>query len=545
MYIASDSFLQAMKTKPYVASLTLEDESVIQGDAIQEIIFRGGTNGETEAFTLGGAVSGSAEITLNKALAPAVEQGQRILVDLQIKGEDGAELLPMGEYYVTDPVADDDVLTVKASDALAAKLDRPYEPMDEFDFSSENGVDSTRFLVALCERRGVPVDASNLQPITLCAPPEGFTERQIIGFIAALYGGFAHMDRFGVLRVCSFAKTDQKVTANDYYDGGMMKAEYTFTVQWIKCFNETTELTMIVGDQTAKQGIYLESIWMDNVLLHELWKKLQGFSYVPVEELSFLGNPLIDPGDIITMEDMSGASYQVPVMGITHEYDGGIITKVAAYGQAETKEHGGSINSQIKRIELKAKTYSGIALEDAKKYADALDKALDQLEVLKRLTNETDDAIYMTENGKLALKATAILTGVLDAAIVTVKNLIADNIISGKLKSKDGKTYFDLDSGKIAVEGSDGKLVEILNGVVACRCIDDTLGAALYAGGGNSIGWLILGKCGIVGTTETLKIQTLDEDANQIASKNASWKSIRWVDADGGVHYQKVLVGES
>ena len=545
MYIVSDSFIQAMKHKPYVARLTLEDESTIQGDAIQEIIFRGGTNGETEAFTLGGAVSGSVEITLNKALAPVIEQGQKISIELEMELEGGSELLPMGEYYVTDPTADDDVLTVKASDALAAKLDRAYEPLDGFDFDSEGGVDSKAFLLALCERRGVAIDASDLEPIALHTAPDGFTERQIVGFIAALYGGFAHVDRYGVLRVCTFRKTEQKVTADDYYEGGMVKAEYTYSVQWIKCFNEITELTMIMGDTTAKQGIYLESIWMDNLILSKLWEQLQGFSYVPVEELSFLGNPLIDPGDIITMEDMAGASYEIPVMGITHEYDGGIITKVAAYGQAEAKEPAGAMNSRLKRVELKAKTYSGISLEEAKKYTDNLDNALDQLGVLKRLTNEVDDAIYMTKDGKLAVKATAILTGVLDAALVTVKNLIADNVVSGKLKSRGGKTYFDLDNGQIVARGSDGKLVEILNGVVACRCIDDTLGAALYTGGANSVGWLILGKCGIIGTTETLKIQTLDEDINQIVSKDASWQTIRWEDAGGVVHYQKVLVGKS
>lgn len=82
MYIVSDSFVQAMKYKPYVPRLTLEDQSEIPVDAVQEIIFRGGTNGETEAFTLGGAVSGSVEITLNKALAPVIEQGQKIFIFL-------------------------------------------------------------------------------------------------------------------------------------------------------------------------------------------------------------------------------------------------------------------------------------------------------------------------------------------------------------------------------------------------------------------------------------------------------------------------------
>lgn len=543
MYIVSDSFVQAMKHKPYVPRLTLEDQSEIPVDAVQEIIFRGGTNGETEAFTLGGAVSGSVEITLNKALAPAIDQGQTICIELEMELDGCSELLPMGVYYVTDSKADDDVLIVKACDALTAKLDREYEPLDGFNFDSESGVDSQMFLLALCERRGVAIDASNLEPIALHTSPDGFTERQIIGFIAALYGGFAHVDRYGVLRICTFCKTEQKVTADDYYDGGMVKAEYTYSAQWIKYFNEITELTMIMGDSTAKQGIYLASIWMDNQILAKLWEQLQGFSYVPVEELSFLGNPLIDPGDIITMEDVSGTSCEVPVMAITHEYDGGITTRITAYGQAETKEPTGALNGRLKRVELKAKTYSGISLEEAKKYTDNLDKTLDQLEMLKRLTAESEDAIYEDENGKRAYKATAILVGVIDAAIVTVKNLIADNIISGKLKSKDGKTYFDLDNGKIVARGSDGKMVEMQQGLVACRCIDDTLGAMLYAGGANSVGWLILGKCGILGTTETLMIQTLDEATNQIVTKNASWKSIRWEDSNGTVHYDKVLVG--
>ena len=539
MYIVSDSFIQAMKTKPYVARLTLEDESMIRGEAIQEIIFRGGTNGETDAFTIGGAVSSSVEITLNKALAPIIEQGQKISIELEMELEDGSELIPMGEYYVTDPTADDDILAVKACDVLAAKFDREYEPLDGFDFDSEDGVDSKVFLLALCERRGVAIDASNLEPIALRAAPDGFTERQIIGFITALYGGFAHVDRYGVLRICTFSKTEQKVTADDYYDGGMVKAEYSYSVQWIKCFNEITELTMIMGNATAKQGIYLESIWMDNTILSKLWEQLQGFSYVPVEELSFLGNPLIDPGDIITMEDLSGATYEVPVMGITHEYDGGIITKVIAYGQAETTENTDATNQRIKRAEIKAKLYSGMALEDAKKYTDDLDEALDQLEVLKRLTNEVDDAIYMTEDGKLALKATAIITGVLDAAIVTVKNLIADNIISGKLKSKNGQTYFDLDRNEIVAVDSSGRSIAISPGFLMGKMNGKT-SVMLYTFD-EGVGALNLGGCMLLGKEDTLELRTLQQVSGEQEANDVVWLPITYVDKLGVARSATVL----
>lgn len=547
MYIVSDSFIQAMKHKPYVARLTLEDESTIQGDAIQEIIFRGGTNGETEAFTLGGAVSGSVEITLNKALAPVIEQGQKISIELEMELEGGSELLPMGVYYVTDPTADDDVLTVKASDALAAKLDRAYEPLDGFDFDSEGGVDSKAFLLALCERRGVAIDAFDLEPIALHTAPDGFTERQIVGFIAALYGGFAHVDRYGVLRICAFSKTEQKVTADDYYEGGMVKAEYAYSVQWIKCFNEITELTMIMGDTTAKQGIYLESIWMNNRILASLWDQLQGFSYVPVEELSFFGNPLIDPGDIITMEDMSGVSYDVPVMGITHEYDGGIITKVTAYGQAETKEPTGALNGRLKRVELKAKTYSGISLEEAKKYTDNLDKTLDQLEMLKRLTAESEDAIYEDENGKRAYKATAILVGVIDAAIVTVKNLIANNIIAGRLQSKNKKVYFDLDSGEIVAIGDDGG-VEVKGGTLTYAAPQSRGTVKFFAFGGDGGPALMLAdankilKLGLFLLNDEPWMLCKNVGSGNFSGGTIGRKTISFLDASGSVQTEDFYV---
>ena len=465
MYTVSKAFTEAMKTRTYAAKLTLDGVDVIQGDAIQEIVFRGGTNGETDAFTLGGTVASSAEIFLDKAQVSSVAHGRQIKVELGI----GEEWIPMGVYYVTDPLTDDDRLTVTACDALAAKFDREFEPVEGFDFTAEGGVSSTAFLVALCGRRGVQVDISGLDPIALNGAPAGFTERQIIGFIAALYGGFAWVDRTGVLKIRTFSKTDAKVTAGDYYDSGMEKADYIFSAQWIKCYNEISELTMVLGDVSAQQGIYLESIWMNSAILQSLWEKLQGFSYVPVTELSFFGNPLIDPGDIITMEDLSGVSVDVPVMRISHEYDGGIITRVTANGQAETSSPAGPLGQQLRRVEVKAKTYSGIALEDAKKYADALDSALDQLEMLKRLTLEgADDAIYMNEKtGKLGIKATAILTGVLDAALVTVKNLVATNIVSGRLKSKDGKSYFDLDTGEIVSVADNGTKVVVNKGTVS------------------------------------------------------------------------------
>ncbi|MBP3478085.1 MAG: hypothetical protein J6K03_01210 [Oscillospiraceae bacterium] len=455
MYKVSDAFAAAMVNRPYSAKITLDGKDVILSDPsnledpVNEITFRGGANSNNDGFTLGGTVSASVEIVLNKDKVSCPFTGRQIKVELAID----AESLPMGVYYVTEPRADDDLLTVTAYDALGSKFEREYEPLPGFSFDA--GVSSVAFLKALCDRRGVEVDTSNLVDVSLKVAPDGFTERQIIGFIAALNGGFAVVDRTGVLRIRCYTECSAKVTPDDYYEGGLEKADYTFSVQWLKCYNEAVDLTMIMGDTAASQGIYLESIWMTNAILADLWDKLQGFSYTPVTELSFFGNPLIDAGDILTVEDLSGATIKVPVMKITHEYDGGIITRVAASGQAETTNSAGTVKKQIQRATVQAKRYTD--LENGK---------LNQLELLKRLTKEwVDDALYLTDDGRLAVKASAILTGILASVDGSVKVDLANNFVTIDGERDGYKTQLKLSSSGLQGYGEDteGNMEHVLS----------------------------------------------------------------------------------
>lgn len=445
MYKPSAALVAAMKTKPYLARIKLDNGAVIESnpqypdDPVKEIVFRGGTTGSEDGFVLGGTPSSTVVLSLNKDKVNCSFKDREIRVELGMDLGSAVEWIPMGTYYVIQSLGDDDQLSVEACDALYAKFEREYEPLAGFVFGSEEVVQSVAFLRALCARRGVTVDVSNLYSIPLVAAPDGFTERQIIGFIAALYGGFAVMDRNSVLRIRRYTSCDTHVTPDEYYDGGLEKAEYTFQAKWIKCYNSAADLTMIIGDTAAQQGIYMESIWMTHARLDDLWSDLKDFSYAPVSECSFFGNPLLDAGDIVTLTDLAGETMSVPIMKISHEYDGGVITQIAANGQQEAETLAGSVQNQLRRTAAQAK-----------RYTDKETGKLDQLELLKRLTREwVDDALYLTAQAKLGIKATAIVTGVLDAALVTIKNLIADVITTGILRSADGKTYFDLDRGEI------------------------------------------------------------------------------------------------
>ena len=130
MYTVSEEFAKAMREKAYIARITLDGADVLQGDAIQEIYFRGGANASEEALLLGSAFSDSVEVSLDQDLVNVPIEGREVFVELGLELTAGMEWLPMGRYTAGNPSANDGVLTFTAMDALGAKLDVQYEPLD-------------------------------------------------------------------------------------------------------------------------------------------------------------------------------------------------------------------------------------------------------------------------------------------------------------------------------------------------------------------------------------------------------------------------------
>ena len=71
-----------------------------------------------------------------------------------------------------------------------------------------------------------------------------------------------------------------------------------------------------------------------------------------------------------------------------------------------------------------------------------------------------------TDGGKIQGIFTRDGVWVFNAEVGKIENLIADLITAGKLKSTDGKTYFDLDSGKIVSTDARGNTISLSGGVV-------------------------------------------------------------------------------
>lgn len=469
MQTVSAAFIAAMENAPYIARLTLDGTDTIQGNVVPKFTFSGGSNANEDGITLGTTVASAVTITLEKEDVACALEGRELFLEIGIEIGSDIEWLPVGTFKVTDAAEDDGNLIVKASDALSSKFDVEYEPIEEYDFDAETGVDSLDFLTALCSRQGVEVDTSGLESIPLKSSPEGYTERQIIGFIAALHGGFANIDRNGVLRIRWYEAVDYTVDPDAYYASGMEKASFDFTVGWVKCYVEPMAETLAAGDTSAEQGIYFECPWMTEDILAGIWTKVQGFTYRPVTELRFFGDPRIDPWDIITMEDLGGTSHSVPVMAISHEYDGGIISRITASGQTRTEAYEGPVQRETKRL------YSQI-LKKQNEINLAI-KSFDGNMIISMINlSETTATIQAPK-----IKFEGLVTANSNFKILTDGSIEATNaVISGKITATGGTIgKWNINSNKMYA----GDGVDILTAVVAAPRADNTY---VFAAGGKS-----------------------------------------------------------
>ena len=355
MRLISDELMASLDHKALTARITLDGWQVVQNnpegdEPIQSIHFDDGAGGESSAVSVGSTIAASVSVSLDKSLVDYALSGREMHIELGMMLSNGEEWFDMGTYTITDASSDDSTVTIIGMDAMVSKLDIEYEPMEGFDFESEEGISAKGFVAAACQRFGISADLEDLPdyPLTLFSP-DGCTWRQLIGFVAALYGRFVRIGRDGVLRFLWYNNVDIRITADDYYEDGLQKRYYNFTVSWLKCYNEVLEETFSAGDTSADQGIYFACPWMNQEILDGLWETLGGYSYAPVSELRFFGDPRLESGDAPRLICLDGEVYRVPIMGITHEWDGGLITTISSSGQLRSDAYEGPVQRETRR----------------------------------------------------------------------------------------------------------------------------------------------------------------------------------------------------
>lgn len=277
-----------------------------------------------EGIQIGSAVAAKIELTVKRI--NELFENTEIPIEIGLKLPSGKyEYIPLGFFTAEHPTLDQATTTFTAYDRMM-KTTGVYVSELTYPASAES------VLKEISNGCGVPCNVSGLNGITIDTAPVGYTYREVIGYIASLAGGFACVDRTGTIVIKWYE--DNGYTINESRIMTFEKNESDYHLDYLTC-NVDSNTSFIAGSGTL--GITFDNPLMTEEKLNSVYKKVRGFTYRGAS-LKTLGDIRLDPWDIVivTVEE-SGETYKVPVMNITHEYDGGLAMTITAYGKTETE----------------------------------------------------------------------------------------------------------------------------------------------------------------------------------------------------------------
>ncbi|CUP25347.1 Uncharacterised protein [[Eubacterium] contortum] len=454
MYQPSAAFAELIqKDSRTFKSKLIIGQNEIETD-IKSIILRGGSNSGS-SFIIGSCISQYIEVEMAKQtiLIENKELEWRIGANISDTVE---EYIPMGFFTANKPEADEDMVKFTAFDRMM-KTERAY-------FSSLPA--STTTVAVLKEMStflSIPIVTTGLSAITI-KRPDGYTCREVLSYISQMYAGFAICNRQGQIEIKKYAVSNISIAPTRYWDT-FKHNDFPYTFQKIVCYtgkDENGESISITAG-SGNRELTISNPLMTQSILNSVAAALKGFSYMP-GSLRFLGDPRIDPWDIIKVSDRDGHIYSVPAMSMTQDFDGGMTTSVEAPGESETEEQQGFKGPVTQAIERYAVQ---LALVDHA-IVNKLDVNVANITYAKITDLEATNAIIT----KLKTEDLVAINAKINTANINLGNI--ENLLSGNAGVGD-LTNIHLTSQNAVIESA-----LIKSAVMQSVTVNDLLAGTIY-----------------------------------------------------------------
>ena len=343
-------------------SLTLNGTAVT--GALLTLTVTASVNGEQPLLTVGNTCAKTVQMQFSGVQTGFLEG---VLV---LSAQSGAEVLPLGTFAVTEAVTRGGQTTVTAVDAMGVALAELYQP-------TLSGAAATAWAVLndVAAKAGVALSArvsgyqSVLAGVSMASLAAGYTRRTVVGWIAGLCGCNAVIDRAGKLDFIWYSASGMTLHRADCYEGmdEIQENNSVFSMLSVSVVDANGNTQTLSPTSAEGTGALIENPFMTQARLDGLWSSIGGMTYRPAE-LSFLGDLRLDAGDLITLTLDDGTTCSVPVMSLTHTYDGGVTTHVTALGQGESAAAGvrndGLLGGKLRSLSAEVAQLGALTVED-------------------------------------------------------------------------------------------------------------------------------------------------------------------------------------
>lgn len=397
----------------------------------------------SDGFTIGAAVSKSLELTLSTN--NTIYSNSKVKLEIGLNIGSTFEYILIGNFHIEDIISTDYSTKLTCYDNMI-KFEKPY-------FSNLGKTSSLKNIVnELATITGVEFTGSlpsyNLNKL------EGFTCREILGFVASICGGNAYITRDGKFTIKTPATIDYSITSDNYID--LKSEEDLYKVGAITCKANDKELTKGTLSNSSME-IAFENPWVTESILTDIYNKLKGFEFIGYS-MKWQGDFSLDVGDIISITDTKGNTRQVPIFSKKLTYNGGLTSEIGAKGESKTKNEfspTGDLNNKVNRVVTDLLIVNKALINKA------------DVEDLKAVNGEIDNliAVNVTITGKL--NAIEGEFGTIKSDVAAIENLTVNHTakINDLIANKASITQLEAVSAKIGIVEADvGKINTLLAG---------------------------------------------------------------------------------
>lgn len=338
MYQSTAEFgnLVQQDSRTFKCLLTYDKVSITK---VKSIKLTGGSEAEDD-FSLGSTMSQYIEVTIPDG--NLLIEGKEILLQIGMDVNGLTEYIPMGYFTVGKPKKADNQITFTAYDRMM-NTERTFS----MDGTTTNTV---AVLKMIADITGVPVVTSGLTAISIKVP-KGYSCREVLSYVAQLHGAFAICNRRGQIELHTYVDSNYKVKPSRYW-GNFEHNDYAFDVSKFVCFTgqDKNGKSISISSGSGARSVSFSNPFMTQTALNNILASFKNFSYMP-GALKMMGDPRLDSWDVLTVEDLSGNIYKVPVMKLEWEYDGGLTYSVEAVGLSEEETNADYKGPQTKEME--------------------------------------------------------------------------------------------------------------------------------------------------------------------------------------------------
>lgn len=439
MQTVSDLFKSKIKeaSREFECKITIGD-SIYTNEDLVDMKISNGIPGD--GFMIGATPSATLDLTL-------LNRGDTIYSTNQIKIEIGLnigskfEYLLMGKFNIDEVEKTDYTVKFTAYDNMikfetayfSALGDNPTLQQVVNELATKTGVQFTGTLPAY-----------NVKKL------EGFTCREVLGYVASLCGGNALITRDGKFTIVTHKDVGYTITPDNYIPPFNLE-EVKYKVGKVSC--QVGEEVLSKGTLgTDSMELQFENPWITATILTDIYNKLNGFNYLGYS-LKWQGDISLDLGDIVSVTDIRGVVRKLPILNQELNYIGGLTSTISAKGETKNKNSfnsSGSMSNKVNRLVTEQAVIKEALIEKAN--IEDLKATNAEIANLKVKDAEIEDALIK--------KATIEQLNVTNA---NIQNLIAEDArINNLVASKASITELNAVSAKIGTVEADTAIIKDL-----------------------------------------------------------------------------------